>query len=238
MKLNKLALTIVMPLLLVVSQQASAQGIPVYDNAAVIAQMQQLAQWTKQLADMKTQIDQQKQLYSSLNGNKGMGALMNNPSLMRSLPPDWQKVYSSVRTGGYSGLTGNAKAMRDGTMIYSCGNQPQGVQRSRCERELNKGSQDQAYVQSAYSQAEGRLDNIQALMNQINSAQDSKAIADLGARIASENAMIQNEGTKLQLFKMISDNEDRAIAQEKREVDLERVNRTERVAKSLKPLQY
>ncbi len=46
-------------------------------------------------------------------------------------------------------------------------------------------------------------------MAKINGTPDPKAIAELQGRIAAEQAMIQNEQTKLQMYQMVAAAEDR-----------------------------
>jgi type IV secretion system protein VirB5 len=193
--------------------------IPVTDGLNLAQQIQQVMAWGQQITAMKTQIDAQKQLYDSMNGARGIGGLLNNPALKNSLPGDWQNVYASVQSGGYSGLTGSAKTIRDSNMIYNCSDKT-GAALTLCNRELNKVAQDQAFSRSAYDSAQQRLDNIQNLMGQIDSASDPKAAADLQTRMQAESAMIQNEQTKLMMFKMMAESEDKLIAQQKRETDL------------------
>lgn len=194
--------------------------IPVTDLAGLAQQMQQVASWAKQITAMKDQLDSQKQLYESMNGGRGVGQLLNNPALKSSLPADWQGVYSAVQNGGYAGLTGSAKAIRDANKIYNCSGERTDAARSLCDRAAGKAAQDKAFSLAAYESAEKRLDNIQALMGQIDSATDSKTAADLQNRMQAENAMIQNEQTKLMMFKMMADAEDKLIAQQKREQDM------------------
>jgi type IV secretion system protein VirB5 len=56
-------------------------------------------------------------------------------------------------------------------------------------------------------------------MSRINATQDPKAIAELQGRIAIEQAKIQNEQTKLQMFQMVAQAEDRLQQQRQRELN-------------------
>lgn len=211
--------------------------IPVTDIAGLTQQIQQVASWVQQIQAMKDQLSQQQQLFSSMNGSRGIGQLLNNPSLKNSLPQDWQNVYSSVQSGGYSGLTGSAKAIRDANAVYDCKSGAPG-DFARCNRELTKTAQDKAFANDAYNASQIRLDNIQSLMGQIDNATDSKQIQDLQVRMQAENAMIQNEQTKLMMFKMMADSEEKLINQQKHEQDMKNVGRKTRVSNTLVPLQY
>ncbi|RMN57896.1 Minor pilin of type IV secretion complex [Pseudomonas syringae pv. apii] len=71
----------------------------------------------------------------------------------------------------------------------------------------------------AYDQAKGRLRQLDQLMGQIDKTQDPKGIAELQGRIAAEQAMIQNEQTKLQMFQMVAQAEDRVQEQRQHELN-------------------
>lgn len=221
---------------IVLAQGAHAQ-IPVTDAASLAQQVQQVASWGQQITAMKDQLNQQKQLFESMNGGRGLGQLLNNPALKNALPGDWQKVYASLQKGGYAGLTGSAKAIRDANAIYDC-TKLKGSALSLCNAEMNKAAQDKAFGQDAYGAAQLRLDNIQALMGQIDNATDAKTIADLQTRMQAEQAMIQNEQTKLMMFKMMAEADDKLLNQQKREYDLKNQTRQGNAAKNLAPRQF
>ena len=206
--------------------------IPVIDATSIKQQIEQVAAWGKQISAMKDQLTQAQKLHDALNGTRGIGMLLNDPTLKNALPANWQQVYSAIQSNGYKGLTGSAKAIRDSNMIYNCEGQT-GAAYALCQRDLNQSAQDEAYAQEAYMAAQKRLDNIQNLMGQINSATDAKTIADLQARMQAEQAMIQNEQTKLQMFKMIADAKRAQIDQQKREADVAAIMRTGRAATKL-----
>lgn len=212
--------------------------IPTTDIAGLIQAIQQVQALKDQLEAMQQQLQNQRQLYNSLNGSRGIGNLLNDPRLRDTLPPNWQKVYTTVMAGGYSGLTDTAKLIRDTNKIYDCPTSLPEDQLKRCNREMHKTAQDKAFANDAYEASQRRLDNIQALMGQINNASDQKAILDLQARIQSENAMIQNEQTKLQMFKMMSEAEDRLIAQQKHEQDLQDISVKRTAAKTWQPPKF
>lgn len=223
-------------LLSLIGFNAHAQ-IPVTDVASLTQQIQQVAAWAQQIQGMKDQLTQQQQLFNSMNGARGIGQLLNNPELKNALPADWQKVYSSIQSGGYAGLTGAAKVIRDANAIYDCNTGAPGTV-ARCNRELNKVAQDKAFASDAYAAAQRRLDNIQALMGQIDNTSDAKQIFELQARMQAENAMIQNEQTKLIMFKMMADSEDKLIAQQKREQDMKDMSNRKSSASSWAPPKY
>jgi type IV secretion system protein VirB5 len=204
-------------------------GIPVFVDADIPAtfnQIETMMQWIEQLKKMKDQLDQQVATYKSLTGSRGLGDLLNNTALKNYLPPEWQNVYTSLQNGGYAGLTGSAKAIRDANMIYNCADKT-GPALTLCQRELSKTAQDKALAQGAYTAAKQRIAQIDGLIGQINSTTDPKAIAELQARIAGETAQIQNETTKLQLFQMLAQAEEKLIQQQKYELLMKNATSTD-----------
>jgi type IV secretion system protein VirB5 len=72
-------------------------------------------------------------------------------------------------------------------------------------------------------------------MQQIDVTQDQKGIAELQARIQIENTAVGNEMTKLQLFRMLVDSEDRLIAEQQQELVLKRAGNTARLQDQMVP---
>jgi type IV secretion system protein VirB5 len=190
----------------------------VIDVAAIGQLASQAATLGQQLSEMKNQVAQLKSTYDSLNGSRGLGTIMNNPALRNYLPQDWQKVYDGVKQGGYAGLSGTAKTMYN--QVYdSCKHITIDDERLACEASAVKGAQDKGFAMDAYSKANDRMDQIDQLMAKVNETQDPKAIAELQARIATEQASIQNEQTKLQMYAMVAEAEDKMQQQGKREMN-------------------
>jgi type IV secretion system protein VirB5 len=214
----------------VVVPSVHAQGIPVFDA-------QNVAQAIATVAQLEQQVQQEIQLYQSMNGTRGFGQLLGNPVLANSLPSNWMSVYTSVQNGGYSGLTGNAQALRSASEIYNCQDQS-GVDQQVCQRALNKPFQDKAFGMQAYQTELQELNQIESLMQQIDVTQDPKGIAELQARIQSESTAVGNEMTKLQLFKMLADTEDKLIAEQQSELVLSRAANTTRLQDQMVPATF
>src|SRR5690606_18064378 len=125
------------------------------------------------------------------------------------LPHDWQGIYDAVKSGGYAGLSGRAESVYSQNKAYdACTGFADSQERTHCEARAVKGAQDKAFALDAYDAAKTRLGQIDRLMAQINKTQDPKSIAELQGRIAAEQAMIQNEQTKLQMYQMVAAAED------------------------------
>ncbi|WP_342706068.1 P-type DNA transfer protein VirB5 [Burkholderia arboris] len=214
----------------VVSSEGHAQGIPVFDA-------QNVAQAIATVAQLEQQVQQEIQIYQSTVGARGFGALLSNPVIANSLPSNWQSVYTAVQHGGYAGLTGSAQALRTASQIYNCEDQT-GVNQQVCQRALNKPFQDKAFGLQAYQTELQELNQIQSLMQQIDVTQDPKGVAELQARIQTETTAVGNEMTKLQLFKMLADAEDKLIAEQQSELMLKRAGNTTRLQDQMVPASF
>ncbi len=213
---------LVAALAIITAGTASAQ-IPVTDVASITTQVtnqiETIAKWKMQYDQMVGQINQMKQQYESLTGSRGLGNILNDPALRDYLPNDWQGVYDAVKTGGYAGLSGRASSIYSQSKVFdSCAHLTVSDQKMLCEARAVKASQDQAFALDAYDKAKSRLSQIDSLMSKINDTSDPKAIAELQGRIAAEQAMIQNEQTKLQLYAMVAQAEDKIQQQQQREM--------------------
>ncbi len=198
--------------------------IPVTDVAHItqdaVNQAANIAQYIAQVEQLKIQVQQELEQYKALTGSRNLGDIFNDPKYRQYLPADWQKVYDSVKSGGYAGLTGTAKSIYDDNHIYdACSSIQNSDQKSVCEQEATKPALDQGMATDAYNTATDRLNQIEQLTQQINSTQDPKAIAELQGRIATEQAAIQNEQTKLQLYQMVADAQDKIQEQRQNEIN-------------------
>ncbi|NMZ47703.1 P-type DNA transfer protein VirB5 [Pseudomonas oryzihabitans] len=208
------------------SQQGYAQ-IPVTvttqvtDSPMTVAEFASNAtRWAQQVQQMTSQIDQMKQQYGALTGSRGLGRVFDDPQLREYLPQAWQAVYDAVKHGGYSGLNGRAGSIyADNKVFDACENIVSDQQRYACRSQAVKPSQDKAFALEAYDQAEARVHQIDQLMGTINKTQDPKGIAELQGRIAAEQAMIQNEQAKLQMFQMVAEAEGKIQEQRQRELN-------------------
>lgn len=221
-KIRSLFATVVAAAGLLAGSAAMAQ-VPVTDVAlntqTQVNQTTNLAKYVEMIAQYKTQIDQLKQQYDSLNGMRNLGQILDNPAFKNYLPQEWQDVYSRVQNGGYKGLTGTAALIKDANQLFDACKTKTGADKTLCERAASKAAQDKAFADEAFDKAKDRLSQIEGLMAAINGTSDPKAIAELQARIAAEGAAIQNEQTKMQLFALASQAEDRLIQQQRREAN-------------------
>lgn len=198
-------------------------GIPTFDAANlvqaimdVLAWVEQNGQMIEQIDQMKQQYDQAAQQYDSLTGSRGFGDILNNQALRAIVPANLSSTYSSINSGGYSGLSSDAKSLRDASKIYNC-EERSGDDLVRCQSVLNQNSQTQSNLSNALDLVQQRTNQIQSLQSQINSTSDPKAIAELQARIQSENSQISNDANRITLMKATADAQQQAAEQAHKE---------------------
>lgn len=190
---------------------AGAQ-IPVTDYGLNMqTQMNQqanFAQYVEQVVKLKAQLEQAKQQYESLTGSRGLGDLFNNPALRQYLPQDWTGLYDAVQGGDVVGISGKVQDIIDKNKSGSITDMSADV----AARQERLGAVNKATGLAGFDAAMKRADQIQSLIGQINGTSDPKAIAELQARIAGEQAQVSNEIAKLQLVAMLQQAEEKAIA--------------------------
>ncbi|WP_256330861.1 type IV secretion system protein [Pelistega sp. MC2] len=157
---------------------AKAGGIPVIDGAALA---QDAANFVKQIAEMKNQVENQiKQLtelknqVSAMTGGRGMGNIARN--VIDNVPDSWKEIYSKTQDIANNTRLNDKFDPEAGTKgLLSM-----------------LDSTDQTF-----SDIKQRISRIEELTNKINTTTDIKASADLQNRIAAEQTAISNQQVKL-----------------------------------------
>ncbi len=190
---------------LLVAGVARAGGWPVFDASSV-------AQLTMTVKTLYQQLNELQATYRALNGVRGFGGRLYDPALRQYLPPEWARVYDEAMTGGHAGITGPLQAIQSAERLSGT---VADAQARITARSRNAAMTDKAVGLRAFDGARARLAQIEQLMGQINLTRDPKGIAELQARLAVEQAAVQNETTKLQLVAMLQRAEERLIEQQK-----------------------
>lgn len=174
----------------------------------------------QQLEEMRRQYEQMQRDYKSVTGSRNLGNILNNPLFRDYVPDNWQDVQSNIRNNGYNGLNGTARALRDMSKIFDACQYITGLQEKRnCEAKAVQPAQDRAFATDAYQTSVQRVSQIESLMREINATSDPKSIAELNARIQAEQALIQNEQTKLTLYQAAASAEKELLEQQTHEID-------------------
>jgi hypothetical protein len=132
-----------------------------------------LAKWAQQFQHLT----QSRQQLNAMSGSRGMGSLLNNPSVNAALPADWQQRVTSVR----STAACTTERQRHPTFPKA----PKATAFYDTIGEQNVTSSD------LYQRSNERMTQVQSLMGQIENAEDPAAKADLTNRLVSEQNAIQ-----------------------------------------------
>ena len=211
------------------ASNARASGIPVVDIANLIQTVLQVLNDITEIQNQVQQITQLQDQLKSMNGFRNLGQVFNNPMLRNYVPADAYNFVNAVNTGGYAGLAGTAKALRDAGMVYNCMDLT-GADRTRCQAVLAAPYQTKGLLQDAMKSAGGRLSQINSLMSQINATADQKAVQEIQARIGAENALLAHEMSQVQMLQGMADSEERIARSRERERQYEMLGRTGKVA--------
>lgn len=209
--------------------QSQAQGIPVIDAANLVQTIQQVINDITAIQNQVQQITQLQTQLNSINGFRNLGNILNNPLLRNYVPAEAYTFLNAVNTGGYSGLNGTAKALRDASMVYNCLDRA-GAARTDCQATLAQPYQQKGLLQDAMKSASGRLTQINSLMDQINATTDQKSVQEIQARIGAENALLAHEVSQVQMLQGMADSEERIARSRERERQYEMLGRVGRIA--------
>ncbi len=196
-------------------------GIATARAQMAVVDVAAIAKLIEQLETTQSHLEQAQQEYESMTGPRGMEGLLAG-TLRNYLPPDWQalELALSGMAGDYSALAGQLASLIDANAVLT---PEQLVHLSEQEREqLEAARRSAALLQATSRQAleatSERFETLQALIDAIPAAEDQKAALDLQARIGAEQAMLQNEHTKLMVLYQAAQAEE--VARKQRAAEL------------------
>ena len=213
----------------VASAACPAQGIPVIDAANLVQTVQQVVNDITKINNQVQQIGQLQSQLASMNGVRGLGTILDNPLLRNYVPEKAYALVNAVDTSGYAGLGGTAKALRDASMVYNCGDMA-GAARTTCQAVLAQPYQQKGLLQDAMNAAASRLSQIGSLMGRVDATSDQKAVLEIQARIGAENALLAHEMSQIQMLQGMADAEERIARSRDRERQYQMLGRTGRIA--------
>lgn len=178
----------------------------------VMHRAKELAQWAKEIEEMKRHWDKMDQMEKLVTGARYLG-IPNIAGVSGQIPEDIEDIYS----GSYSFTQSIMSAERiSGTSAAT--------QDALNERYLKTAAAEKAVALNTYQGAQERLNNINDLIAKIDTAKDPKEIQDLQARIAAEQALVQNETTKLQMVSQLAAAEQKLVDDQRRQMNRDILN--------------
>jgi type IV secretion system protein VirB5 len=210
-----------LPLALVVALAGSpaAAQVIVHDPTSYGSLIQQAQTALNQLNQLKAQVGEAKRLYDGFNSASGAGGLaaaLNAPQL-RAFVPDIDN-YVAAAKGDFTALGAlgrKASDIREAQRLYTA--KPDDLLGQELERSGDRTARDLALGQETAGVGAERLSGLQQLAASLDTAPNARAVMDLQARLAAEQAMIANDQMRLQGLAMTQAAEARLQAQRDRE---------------------
>ena len=197
---------------------AHAQVI-VYDPTSYAKILQEAQTALNQLQQIKQQVAQGQQLLTSLNQISHVNGLAPSLSLpnLRSFLPD-PNTFVTASTGNLASLGplgAAATVIRKANQLFApLPSDPAGADLAAAG---NRAALNLATGESVGQAGAGRLAGLQQLQAALDSAPNARAVLDLQARLAAEQAMIANDQMRLQGLAMTQAAQDQLQTQRDRE---------------------
>ena len=199
---------------------ASRAQMAVVDVGAIAQLVKEVATLQQQLQTAELTLTNEQQQFQAMIGNRGMQNLL--PGTNRNyLPSTWSQLSAAVtQTGGaYQALSTGVQSLMVANAVLTP--QQVAVMSPAEQTQLQMARQSAALLQSTSRQAldntSTRFASLQQLINAIPSAADQKGSLDLQARIQAEQAMLQNESTKMAVLHQTLEAQEWARKQSARE---------------------
>ena len=200
MQRQAVAIGLLVGILAIGIQPAHAQWA-VIDVNAIYQLAQEVATLRQQLQTAEQSLVQQEAQMRAMTGSRGMQNLLSGTD-RNYLPPDWNTLASLVTqtSGAYQALSSGVQSLITANAVLT---PAQVAELSPAQQaDLNRARQSAAILEAtsraALANTSARFATLQQLIQAIPSATDQKGALDLQARIAAEQAMLENEHTKLQ----------------------------------------
>ena len=177
----------------------------VFDPTLMANNVAQLSEMASQLAQLKAQLEQAKNTYGAMTGNRGYGDFMNIPNQARNyIPSNFSNIMSLLQSNNlsYSGIADAIRNYMNANAVLTNADLDK-MNMSPATRQILTDSRSntatiQALADEGLHNASVRFNLLQTLAYEINNTTDPKAIAELQARIQVEQNMLTNEQTKMQ----------------------------------------
>ena len=211
-------------LTLSLSTTAHAQGVPVVDTTAIANAK---VEFVKEIAQMVEELEQAKALYASINGLTDMDSIvsaLNSPDVRELLGPDAMQIASDfdIDLNDLGDLAGKAQDAADFSALDGANIDADDFYQSELNRIRNQSARDTAVGDRIVSLSDDRLAGLEQLRSKIGSVSTQKEVDALNARIAVEQAMLQNDTNRIQGLAMLQQAQAKVEEQRQTEVAAQR----------------
>ncbi|MGH6911796.1 MAG: type IV secretion system protein [Phenylobacterium sp.] len=204
---------------LALAASPAAAQLVVHDPTSYASLIRQAQTALDQLNELKAQIGQAQRLYDGFNtasGVNGLASVLATPQLRAFVPQIDSYIAAAHGDLAALGEIGRAAAtLREAQRLFTAA--PNDLRGQDLERMGDRAARDAALGQSAAQIGSQRLAGLQQLTAALDTAPNARAVMDLQARLAAEQAMTANDQMRLQGLAMAQDAETRLQAQRDRE---------------------
>ncbi len=204
----KTLLSTVVALGCLAGQTTFAQGVPVIDATSLANQKQQFAQ---EIAQLVKEYEQAVQLYDSINGVTEMDdivSLLNDAEVREILGADARKIATAFDLDLddlIGDLSATAQKFEDFAAITDGDISSDDFYAQEVARIRNSTSRKGAVAERIVAVSDQRLEGLEKLRQKIGSVSTQKEVDALNARIAVEQAMLQNDAVRIQGMAMLQE---------------------------------
>lgn len=175
----------------------------VIDVNAIVQLAKEVATLQQQLSTAQAELSEARTTYQAMTGDRGMERLLEGTQ-RNYLPTDWADLQQVLQgsSSAYGALASNTQGLITANAVLS-GQQIAALsptERAEVLADRQHAALLQALTRDALSTASARFSDLQQLINAIPAATDQKGALDLQARIAAEQAMLENETIKLDVL--------------------------------------
>lgn len=211
---------LVVSLLALGSPKPARAQFAVIDVASIAQLVHEVQELEQQVATAKSQLAQAQSEYAAITGNRGMQLLLSGIN-RNYLPTNWTQL-SQVLTGSpgsYPALASEVSALMAANAVLTPAQVSQltPTQQAALTTARQSPAMLQALARSALANSSDRFASLQQLITALGAAADEKASLDLTARVTAEQAMLQNEATKLQGLYQVAQSQEWARVERARE---------------------
>ena len=208
MSLKNVIMVVAAPVALAaIASPAAAQGIPVFDTSTYVQALAQVQNTVKMIDQGAQQIQQAQDSFNSLSKltkiNSSAPQLLN--SQVRNLLPNATIDASTLLSGDLSkiGSLGTlASSIQSRYALPSTGSDADASYAQALKGATGSSAAMAALGENTLSVTQTRMQGLDQLREQLSSAKDPKDVLDLQARIAVEQAQLQNDMLKMQAIQM------------------------------------
>lgn len=184
---------------------ARAQAL-VHDPRALMQMIEDARTSLRQLQALQDQIETQRALFDSLNAVSDVNRLAQSLGLpqVRNPLPDSRALRAAAQgdLSALGDLAGRAEALRRETRLLppstAAASEADAYYRDSLERAGARTARDLAIGEAVGAASDRRMDGLESLRRALDTAPNARAVMDLEARLAAEQALIQNEQLRLQ----------------------------------------